>query len=439
MSSELHEVDQPFVRMMIGTVANAVDLNVMPNHLISFTYEDNISYADVVEVHLFDETFGELENLILGAGLLENTDPRRGDPSSYPAFRFQYGWARGPRSPVLQASVVEYVPTFDIGRGTEIMIRAVLVPQQMMLTQRDQVWAEGKTLRDVAGFYAGLNKLKLEVEASKPLTRRIHQRGMTDWAFISKEVVNAFVPASGKGSYVATVMRGDTLRISTQNNATTGAKKTEYRYRFGHGNTGVIESYSPKFEPTALLALGAGGVRIEAFDPRTKKPISKVVTDSSMPGRVNWTKDTVPSLETPSVVRAAFHDEESAKRFAERKFQLMNTVTAEADAVIHGNPEIQVHDIVNIDVLQGAEAKTLHWSSGRWTVRKAVHRISADGDYKTELSLIRAGVPKGAPKETTSGKQTTANDTKEPTTIGISGAAANNGQTTTRSKTSRTN
>lgn len=406
---EYNAGDQPFVQVWVGDPAgNPIYLGVMPDgrgnelgSLVSFSFEHEQGNVGHLSLELFDPTHGDIEDKIFASRVLDS--PADGGKVTGSAILgFQFGWAQGAKSLKWIAHVTKFITNFDLGSGTRISIEAVCSPGHLQIGRSTKVWKKGTPVKDIIDFYAmaaGAPTPSVIEPPAQDIGVDLSTFGQSVKSFLSNVLAKHIVSKeNGRGGYVFNVDGADQGRYQL----TTDGRKvdnTEWIYVWGREQNSILESFEVSLNSQIMRSLGGQGVKVECFDRRSKKPKSHVINDTTAKGRLVLEDNIAPASEYPRVIRCGLDDEQSAIAYAEDKFVAMNMLNITATAVLHGNPAIQLLDLVTVLVARTRDSgevnvkniKDLHPASGKYFIRKIIQHITAGGEFKTELALMKQG------------------------------------------------
>jgi hypothetical protein len=401
--------DQPFVQVWVGDPAGKPTyLGVMPDgrgnnlgSLLSFEFQHQQGNVGTLHLELFDPTHGDIEDKIFASRLLDS--PADGSKvSGSSVLGFQFGWANGAKSLKWNAHVIDFTTNFDLGSGTKISINAIASPGNLQIGRATKVWKKDTEIVVILDYYAkesGAPTPSIINPEARPLAVDLAQYGQAHVAFLSNVLAKHIISkATGRGGYMFNIDGSDKGRFIL---STDGKKEnnTEWVYVFGREQNSTLESFEVTLNSQVMRSLGGQGVKVEYFDPRAKKAKSQIINDTTTKGRLALEENIAPASAYPAILRSGLANDAAAIAYAEDKFAAMNMLNITASAALLGNPSMQLYDIVTILVARQKEngsvtvegIRDLHPASGRFFIQKISHYISADGSYKTELSLMKHG------------------------------------------------
>jgi len=430
--------DQVFVQMWLknanGAQGDAIELPVMANHIMDFTFVEQQGKTAKFSLKLFDQTFDALEDVIFAGGALNPNNKQ--SSTGIPVIAVKWGWVNGDRkveSPVWDMRVANYRSGFTFGQGAELELSGVAAPGAVF--SRGNLAAGPQTdikkLKTLVEKIAQKNGMLADVEDGT-LIMDVRQNNKNDFVWL-REVVNYAVKSdTGNAKYeVWTRNRGigkSELVVRTQK--TSDATQT-WDYLYGVDRDGQVISYETNINSNILHSLGAGGFKTVLLDPKTKE-FKEVITNSkNLPGVAGEGKYIPGDSNTPAPLRLGFRTKEAMEAYAAAKYLRLSSTNIQSMLTVHGNPLINPSDLVNVIVLRGSDSvdavSDIHPTSGAYTIKSVTHTIS-EGEYRTELSLLRRGnLKKGAGgDERTTGSEAAINQVKRATNAINTSAAVRN-------------
>jgi len=422
---EFRDGNQVFVEMFLkngNDSEEAVNLNVMANHIQDFTFEEKKGKVSNVHFKLYDQTFDSFENVLFSGGLLEPSNARKKD--KLPLIGIRWGWVNGEKriqSPVWDMRVTKYTSRFQFGQGVEIEISGVAAPGAIFKRGTDSI-EKGKTkLSDLVKRIADRNGLSFNANAIEDgtATLNVSQKHQNDFKWLKDVAKYAFKSDSGGKKYEVWIRnRGDGTEELVVKTDKANQGDTTWDFLYGLDRDGQVLEYETEINSSGLFALGAGGYKAVIFDHRKKECKEIVANSRTLPGVAGEGRFIPVDSNTPAPLRLAFpageDGEQAAKDYAAAKYLALNATNIKSRLVIVGNPVITPSDMANVVVLRGSQGirdiRDLHPTSGAYNIFSATHNIS-NGDYTTELILYRRGnLAKGAGGNMrTNGTQTAGN------------------------------
>lgn len=403
--------DQPFVRVWVGDPSGTPTLlGLMPDgdtsekgilgSLINFTFQHQKGDVGTLELELFDHTNGLIEDKIFASKVLESRDDG-GTAKGSAIVGFEFGWSNGAKSLKWVAHVTKFTTNFDIGSGTRISLTAVGGPG-IFQSGRDTIcWAKGTPIQTIVDYYA--RKLEYNLPSiitppAKDLSIDLAQAGQSHLSFLQNVLPKHMIPTTGRGSYVFYNDGGNRHVIFEVDGAR--VDNVEWQYVFGREPDSLLESFETNLNSNALRAFGGQGLKAHTFDQRNKVAKEHVINDTTTQGRRVIEQKIAKASAYPNILRSGLDNDDVTIAYAEAKFNALNMTNITASAVIMGNPSIQLTDLVTILVVrkkssEPIDARDLHPVSGKFFIEKISQVISVDGNYKTELSLIKQGARDG--------------------------------------------
>jgi hypothetical protein len=158
------------------------------------------------------------------------------------------------------------------------------------------------------------------------------------------------------------------------------------------GKNDNVISFRPNIRSDLLGTTGVGNAQARYYNPHTKKlemlPLNyETVTNKTVEAFTNFNKEI--NKDNPTIIDLQNGwDRDVAISIAEKRWSELAKMTQEASLELHGTSDtvdICGGDIINVNVI--LPNGKLHYSSGRWFVKSATHRIT--DSYTVTCDLFR--------------------------------------------------
>lgn len=420
----------PVVYLSIGGVQL---FNRDPKHITSFTYEDAMGLeVDAWSATLFDPTFTYLEPLIQAAS--EDVTLR-------------WGWRGGNLSPLKEAMIMDYTPTFTDG-GMEITVQGftkgfkgaqVEKTRSHPIPRKDwpPLLSYGTRISDIVKMIAVENGWSFDVEETQEVTssdnkavvfnsdgspnvlklgdgpKRWMQTQMSDLQFIKTKLQPAARSLTGRADYQTyfealggggTVLHFHPTRLGD-------APMRVYKFR---GRDGEVLKWTPEIKGKLMLHLGAGHLKIKGSDKYTGQEFEVSVTQE---GIQSYDVDVVGGRRTKHQVTARraiqvgagartffqkvdkedqagrfinppVNTREEAEAYAANLWERYFNLIFRAEAEVLGDPRVLAGKPVYFNIFMPGNRP--HYSSGKYMLTKGIHTVTGPS-YTTTLQCTTNG------------------------------------------------
>lgn len=377
--------------------------NDRPQYLTGFTYTKRAGLAgNYVQLTIFDSEWTTVESAITKSKDL--------------ILKFQYGYTDGVYSPVYEAIIINYKPTFTID-GVQLTIEAISkgfgeysdfqksrsFPE---VTGRSEMEIHEivKWIADDRGWDVDYDETETvtdnhNLELSGPELKHFIQHKMKDTQFMIDVLVprasrkkdgmmdfKVFFEDSPKPKLHFHPMRVDTAPVVRS-------------FTFMRNKMSEVISFSPEMNPQALLKMGAGVASCPYIDMQTGNYEDIITKNSNTPDKTvlggNLTFAIDEKDENYSVVNSTpSRDADEAKVNSGIRWYTMYMSLLRGNIVIQGDPRVEPHTIIEVMVIM--PNGLYHYSSGLWYVMDVTNNISG-GQYTTSMELRRSGFQKTQP------------------------------------------
>lgn len=377
--------------------------NDRPQRLTGFTYtKRGTSAGNYVQLTVFDSEWTTVESAITS--------------SKDAILKFQFGYTTGVYSPVYEAIIINYKPTFTID-GVQLTIEAISKGfGEVAELQRSRNFPEVtgnkemeiheivKWIADERGWEIDFDETDTNtdnhnLELSGPERRHFIQHKMRDMQFIinvlSERAIRkkdgtadykVFFEDNAKPKLHFHPMRVDTAPVVRS-------------FTFMRDKMSEVISFSPDLSAQALLKLGGGVSACPYINLQTGEYEDVIAKNENTPDKTTLGGNLTFSLnetdEYYSVVESRpIRDGDDAQIAAMSRYMKMYMAMLRATLVIQGDPRMEPHTIIEVMVLM--PNGKYHYSSGLWYVLDVTNNISG-GQYTSSMELVRSGFKKTEP------------------------------------------
>jgi len=298
-------------------------------------------------------------------------------------------------------TIVSYSRSFEIDGGTRLVLKLGLLPPLYFKTRIWESWTSDTTadaiVRYVGRKALGLSDNQIHIEPSQELGITINSKGESPLQLLKNLALVAKSKANGLGTYKARVLADGSLVFAPKESKhyKANTEASEYIYTYGRQQTSPIITFESTYAANAIFSMGAAGFQTYIYDRKNKIPKNIITNDSSMASNPGLGKYVPPASKTPYPLRLGFKDEQSARAYAQNKFEALQITNVTATATMVGDPRIDAGDVISILVTQGGgqvnDIRDIHPSSGSYHILEITDSISSDGGFTTELKLGRRG------------------------------------------------
>lgn len=322
-------------------------------YLLSVTYTDNEEdKTDDLQIRLEDRA-----GIWLEAWLQDAIEAASAEKLTIDAVLLRKNWKSNGGDLVLPFGEFELDTVAASGPPAVITIKATSLPfgSPIRQTKRNKTW-KNIHLSGIVAEIAGKNGMTFMYEsANDPLYTQVEQKDASDIAFLGKLCFDAGIALKTTSKIIVCY---DQAEYEVKDGVYTihrGGGYTKYKLNIGSADT----QYS--------------SCRVSCVDPASGKCIEGIakIEDYNSKAKNNQ------QLE----IKAKVKDKEEAKALAKKHLRQKNRYAKTAVFDLPGNPELAVGLTVILKGFGGFD--------GKYIITKAVHTVSGNGGYVTQITLCQ--------------------------------------------------